>query len=508
MASHESVRADAVAESASIGLDALPDNCLHRALSLLPLDTLCACAAVSKHLKALVDDAHLWKSVDFSVGSWWVAQCRAKVTDATLRCIATKARGRMTSLIVTGSLVSPAAVVHAARLNPDLARTAPRCLDPLPCPIRSVTCFPCAQGSLHDRPGRALSTLLPERLWTLSFFLLQELSAFFEMRPVQIEVLAELAADWDPAQAAVLLDTCKGLRELRIGVATCGLHPVLPRLLAPPCSLVSLKIHGPGRTLAAAALSVDGAQRLGDFGARALAGPLRNAPALRSVSLDGNGIAEEGIRALVWALESAAPPPPPLALSLASNCVGPTGLRCLLRPIALGWLVLSSLELAGNQLGDGGAELLAEALSGSLAPSLRALGLADNRISASGAASLTTALRVGRSVESLDLSRNVLRADGAAALARLLHAQRRRHSSSGMDPASQAEHGRVVHLFLAECELGAEGADALARGLASARHLQTLHLQVREQRGTRSRSALLCLSANRASPAARLKNGP
>lgn len=283
---------------------------------------------------------------------------------------------------------------------------------------------------------------------------------------------------WNPSQAAAVLDSCKELRTLRISVATSGLHPLLPRLLLPPVSLVALRIHGP--TPAPAALA--DSHRLGDFGALALSGPLRGAPAIDVVSFEGNGIAEAGVRALAWALEGPEGDRPvasaaPRALSLRSNCLGVPGLRALLHPLAHGRLALSSLDLSSNQLGDEGAELLSEALT-SLpdAMALRLVRVAHNRISATGVAAITAAVRASRCVELLDFSDNALRVEGARAVARLLHAQRRR---LGQQLTGEVER-RVVHLLLAGCELGQDGAEALARGIASARHLQTLDLQARE----------------------------
>lgn len=107
-------------EDPHLQLDALPDNCVHRVLSLLPLDSLCACAAVSRHLRSLVDDSLLWQDVDITASR---VQCAAPIGDATLRCIALKARGKMTRLAVSGcKRISPAGVVFAARLNPALVR--------------------------------------------------------------------------------------------------------------------------------------------------------------------------------------------------------------------------------------------------------------------------------------------------------------------------------------------------------------------------------------------------
>lgn len=295
-----------------------------------------------------------------------------------------------------------------------------------------------------------------------------------------MEILAEsLSLPWDPTQAAAVLDGCKALRDFRFSVAASGLHPLLPLLLLPPCSLVGLRIAGPPSASAAASLLAD-SHRLGDFGARALAGPLRAAPAVRALVLDCNGIAEAGARAIAWALEGPSGGgdalAAPRALSLRSNALAVPGLRALLQPLSAGRLALSSLDVSGNQISDEGAELLAEALSAApAAQALRTLALGNNRVSAAGAATLAAAVRASGCVEHLDLSGNALRADGAAAIARLLHAQRRRPAPT----ATGADGRRVVHLLLAGCELGPEGAEALARGIASARHLQTLHLQVR-----------------------------
>lgn len=299
-------------------------------------------------------------------------------------------------------------------------------------------------------------------------------------------ISAELPAPWAPAQAAAVLGCCKALRDFRFSVATSGLHPLLPRLLQPPCALVALSVAGPHPAPQAAAALAD-SRRLGDIGARALSGPLRNAPAVRSLSLDGNAVAEAGARALAWALEgpragagagAGAPhAATACALSLRSNCLGAPGARALLRPVLLGTLALSSLDLSGNRLGDEGAEAVAEALSAApAAQALRSLGLANNRVSAAGVETLAAAIRAAGCVERLDLSQNAVGEGGAAALARLLHAQRRR---PGPAAGAAPDERRVSHLLLGGCELGPDGAEALARGVASARHLQTLHLQAR-----------------------------
>ena len=97
-------------------------------------------------------------------------------------------------------------------------------------------------------------------------------------------------------------DACVGLKDLRVTVSAAGLHPSLPRLLRPPITLCELLLRGPG----SAAAALPAAPRLGDFGARALAGPLRSARGMRKLCLDGNGIGEEGARALAWAMQGLA----------------------------------------------------------------------------------------------------------------------------------------------------------------------------------------------------------
>lgn len=111
-------------EGTGLQLDALPNNCLHRVFELLQIDTLCACAAVSRHFRSLVDDPLLWECVDLTDAR--AAPCSAsRIGDASLRSIASKARGRMKRLVVSGCRkVSPGGVVFAALLNPGLVRAS------------------------------------------------------------------------------------------------------------------------------------------------------------------------------------------------------------------------------------------------------------------------------------------------------------------------------------------------------------------------------------------------
>ena len=149
---------------------------------------------------------------------------------------------------------------------------------------------------------------------------------------------------------------------------------------------------------------------IGDDGARAIADALRGCEVLSVLNLSGNGIQDAGAEALSEALRSCKLQ----RLSLASNCIGDDGARAIAHALR-GCEVLSVLDLSGNGIQDAGTEALSEALRSC---KLQRLSLASNCMGPSGALAVAGVLKhVYKSLDTLDLSCNRLGDVGAVCLA-------------------------------------------------------------------------------------------
>ena len=124
-----------------------------------------------------------------------------------------------------------------------------------------------------------------------------------------------------------------------------------------------------------------------------------------------------------------------LALDVSDNDLGPRGAETLAR--ATGLARLQELDLAGNDIGDAGARSLA-----STKLHLKSLNLSGNGITGAGVKTLGTGALL-RGLSSLDLTMNAIQPDGARALANV-------------------PFGDLKFLFFLGCEVGTEGAEALA----------------------------------------------
>eukprot|EP00927_Polykrikos_kofoidii_P076949 TRINITY_DN73954_c0_g1_i2.p1 TRINITY_DN73954_c0_g1~~TRINITY_DN73954_c0_g1_i2.p1 ORF type:complete len:2546 (+),score=415.16 TRINITY_DN73954_c0_g1_i2:63-7700(+) len=119
--------------------------------------------------------------------------------------------------------------------------------------------------------------------------------------------------------------------------------------------------------------------------------------------------------------------------------------------------VLTSLSLAGNELGEANACTLASAFE--KCKLLRHLDLANNNIGAKGAHTIMLAVERGSSVTMLDLSRNSIGDDGAKRIA---------------EPLSVATNIKGLRIMMNG--IGADGGEALAESLLTCSSLTSLHL--------------------------------
>ena len=150
--------------------------------------------------------------------------------------------------------------------------------------------------------------------------------------------------------------------------------------------------------------------RIGDDGARAIAHALQGCEVLSVLDLNGSGIQDAGTKALSETLRCCKLQ----RLSLASNCIGDDGARAIAHALR-GCEVLSVLDLSGNVIQDAGTEALSEALRSC---KLQRLSLASNCMGPSGALAVAGVLKlVYKSLDNLDLSYNRLGDVGAACLA-------------------------------------------------------------------------------------------
>ena len=150
--------------------------------------------------------------------------------------------------------------------------------------------------------------------------------------------------------------------------------------------------------------------RIGDDGARAIADAL-----LLSVQdLSGNGIQDAGTEALSEALRSCKLQ----RLSLASNCIGPSGALAVAGVLKHVYKSLDTLDLSCNRLGDVGAVCLAGGLKH--CSCLNQLHLNCNFVGDGGAMALARCLQTCNQLTTLNLSDNEIGDSGALSLGNCL----------------------------------------------------------------------------------------
>lgn len=272
-----------------------------------------------------------------------------------------------------------------------------------------------------------------------------------------------------------------------------GLAALAPGIAA-SASLRSLNLEGKGITAAGCAALADAlaARNSSDGEPRSKAG-------LEALQLGHNSLGGEGLAALLGGLGSAS-----RLQSLDLNSCGlqgAPGVQPLAAALQAGRLPrLASLRLDGNALGAGGAAVLAAAL-GSPECALQQLHLHSCGLDGEAAAQLAAALPPN--LAELDLSGNSVGSSGAAALAQQLAADAAPHLRRlvlcgcgldgdavaalagalpgrpplALDLGGNAAGGAAVVAALAaaplsslrlhDCQLGAEGAAALAGQLAA-----------------------------------------
>ena len=154
--------------------------------------------------------------------------------------------------------------------------------------------------------------------------------------------------------------------------------------------------------------------RIGDDGARAIAHALRGCEELSVLDLSGNGIQDTGTEALSEALRCCKLQ----RLSLASNCLGPSGALAVAGLLKLVYKSLDTLDLSCNRLGDVGAVCLAGGLKD--CSCLKQLHLNRNFVGDYGALALARCSQTCNQLTTLNLSDNEIGDSGALCLGNCL----------------------------------------------------------------------------------------
>ena len=150
--------------------------------------------------------------------------------------------------------------------------------------------------------------------------------------------------------------------------------------------------------------------KIGDDGARAIAHALRGCEVLSVLDLSGNGIQDTGTEALGEALRSCKLQ----RLSLASNCMGPSGALAVAGVLKHVYKSLDTLDLSCNRLSDVGAVCLAGGLKH--CSCLKQLHLNHNLVGDYGAMALARCLQTCNQLTTLNLSDNKIGDSGALCL--------------------------------------------------------------------------------------------
>ncbi|MDA9573948.1 hypothetical protein N9R48_03395, partial [Rickettsiales bacterium] len=157
------------------------------------------------------------------------------------------------------------------------------------------------------------------------------------------------------------------------------------------------------------------------------------------------------------------------SINLMDNNIGDQGAEALAQVLEKNSTV-TSINLSGNNIGDEGTEALALALKEK--STVTSINLSGNNIGAEGAKALAQVLEKNSTVTSINLSGNNIGAEGAKALAQVLE-----------------ENSTVTSIDLSFNNIGPEGAKALADALQVNKTLIELNLQ-RNQIGAKGAVAL------------------
>ena len=146
-----------------------------------------------------------------------------------------------------------------------------------------------------------------------------------------------------------------------------------------------------------------------DAGAKALAMSLEKNQTLKYLDLSFTGIKNEGVEAVITkaALKS---------LFLSSNEIGDEGVKALVKALETN-KTLTTLDLRNNKIKDAGAKALAMSLKYNT--TLTTLNLDSNEIGTEGAIALAEALETNKTLTTLNLDRNKIGTEGIKALAKL-----------------------------------------------------------------------------------------
>ena len=192
---------------------------------------------------------------------------------------------------------------------------------------------------------------------------------------------------------------------------------------------------------------------IGDAGARAIAHALRGCEVLSVLDLSGNGIQDAGIEAISEALRSCKLQ----RLSLAYNCMGPSGALAVAGVLKHVCISLDTLDLSCNRLSDVGAVCLAGGLKH--CSCLKQLQLYSNFIGDDGAMALARCLQTCNQLTTLNLSDNEIGDSGALCLGNYLK------------DCSCLHTLRLNHNLISGC-----GAVGVAEGVKHCRCLNTLEI--------------------------------
>ena len=193
--------------------------------------------------------------------------------------------------------------------------------------------------------------------------------------------------------------------------------------------------------------------KIGDDGARAIAHSLRGCEVLSVLDLSGNGIQDAGTEALSEALRSCKLQ----RLSLASNCMGPSGALAVAGVLKHVYKSLDTLDLSCNRLGDVGAVCLAGGLKH--CSCLKQLHLNCNFVGNDGAMALARCLKSCNQLTTLNLNDNEIGDSGALCLGNYLN------------DCSCLQTLRLNHNLISGC-----GGVGVAEGVKHCRCLHTLEI--------------------------------
>ena len=287
--------------------------------------------------------------------------------------------------------------------------------------------------------------------------LLQTLDITNSIGDVGLACIDSLMKEWTPP-----LSTVKTLHTLYL--QSCNNSPggikcvanILSRFTSlQSVSLIDMNICDEGVRLLSGSLQwrcisvlILSHNRIGDDGARAIADALRGCEVLSVQDLSGNVIQDTGTEALNEALRCCKLQ----RLSLASNCMGPSGALAVAGVLKHVYKSLDTLDLSWNRLRDVGAVCLAGGLKH--CSCIKQLHLNNNFVGDYGAMALARCLHTCNQLTTLNLDDNEIGDSGALCLGNCLkdcslHTLRLNHNLiSGCGAVGVAEgvkHCRCLH---------------------------------------------------------------